>query len=64
MNTVEMSAITKLDYEHKEKISYFATILLRKSKYKKMKEEIAQARLQISNSDTLSHNDTWNSVNV
>jgi hypothetical protein len=64
MKTWQMNEISRLDYEDKKKISYFANILLRKSKYKKMKNEITQARREITDGETVSHDAIWDSLNV
>jgi hypothetical protein len=59
-----MDVIEKLDRKDKEKISYFANILLRKAKYDKLKGELRNARKQVADGDVLSHGEVWSSLNV
>ena len=41
MSTLDLKVLEKLDKSDQEKITYFLKLLLNKSKYKKLKEEIS-----------------------
>ena len=58
------SLLEKLDKEDKEKVSYFARLLLNQSKYQELKEEISIRREEINRGETLTHDDVWDTLNV
>lgn len=64
MDIMDTDLLLKLDSEDKKKISYFANILLRKSKYEKLKEELNEVRKEEKNGDVLVHDEIWSSLNV
>ena len=64
MNTLDLNVLDKLDKADQEKIMYFLNLLLNKSKYKKLKEEISIRRDEIARGETLIHNEIWNNIDV
>ncbi|HFQ94309.1 MAG TPA: hypothetical protein ENK32_09885 [Anaerolineae bacterium] len=64
MSVVEMDVIEKLDEEDKEKIAYFASLLMRQTKYRHLKKEIEERREEIKQGETLTHSEIWDSMNV
>ncbi len=64
MSGYNASIIEKLDENDRDKIEYFAKLLLNQSKYKKLKNEIEQRRKEIENDETLSHDDIWKGMNA
>ncbi len=59
-----MKVLEKLDKTDQEKIIYFLNLLLNKSKYKKLKEEISIRRDEIVKGETMTHNEIWNDLDV
>ena len=64
MNALDLKIIEKLDQVDQEKITYFLNLLLNKSKYKKLKEEISMRRDEIDKGEILNHDEIWNKLNV
>ncbi len=64
MNALDLKIIEKLDKVDQEKITYFLNLLLNKSKYKKLKEEISMRRDEIDKGEILNHDEIWNKLNV
>jgi len=48
-----------LDKDDQEKLSYFLRLLLNKSKYKKLKDEINIRRDEINKGQILNHDEIW-----
>ncbi|OAG27009.1 hypothetical protein [Thermodesulfatator autotrophicus] len=59
-----LDILSKLDPEDKEKIIYFAKILLKKEKYQKLKKEIEQRKKEIEKGEVLTHEEIWNKLDV
>lgn len=64
MNTLDLKVLEKLDKADQEKITYFLNLLLNKSKYKKLKEEISMRRDEIKKGEILNHEEIWNKLDV
>ncbi len=64
MDTLDLKVLEKLDKGDQRKITYFLKLLLNKSKYKKLKEEISIRRDEINKGETLNHDEIWNKLNV
>jgi len=64
MSASEIGIIDRLDQEDKEKVSYFIRLLLTKSKYQRLKKEVADRREEIASGGILSHEDIWKQMNV
>jgi hypothetical protein len=56
--------LERLDQEDKEKVSYFIRLLLNKSKYQQLKEELSDRRKEVQSGETVSHEDLWKQMNV
>ncbi len=54
--------LERLDKNDKEKLSYFIEMLLKQSKYQKLKKEIYMRRQEIEKGETLTHEDIWKEV--
>ncbi len=62
-----MSAINileNLEEDDKNKVSYFIELLLNKSKYQNLKDEISLRRKEIEQDKTFAHDDIWKTLNV
>ena len=59
-----MDVLEKLDRTDQEKINYFFKLLLNQSKYKKLKDELAERREEIKKGDVLDHEEIWNEIDV
>jgi len=59
-----LKILNKLDREDREKIIYFAKILLRQEKYQKLKKEIEERKKEIEKGEILTHEEMWNKLNV
>ncbi len=59
-----LDILNKLDPEDKEKIIYFAKILLKKEKYQKLRKEIEERKKEIEKGEILTHEEIWNKLNV
>jgi hypothetical protein len=64
MSTLDLKVLEKLDKADQEKITYFLKLLLNKSKYKKLKEEISIRRDEIVKGEILNHDEIWNKLDV
>ena len=66
MKMLDLDVLEKLDKSDQEKIKieYFLKLLLDKSKYNKLKEEIFVRREEIVKGEVLSHDEIWNKVDV
>ena len=64
MNTLDLKILERLDKADREKITYFLRLLLNKSKYKKLREEISVRRDEIAKKETLKHDELWNNLDV
>ncbi len=64
MSSSNTSIIEKLDENDRDKIEYFAKLLLNQSKYKKIKNEIEKRRKEIEKDEILSHDDFWKGMNA
>lgn len=64
MNIVELEMLEKLDKTDHEKVIYFLRLLLNKSKYKKIREEILLRRGEIKCGDILEHEEIWKKLDV
>jgi len=64
MGMSAISIIENLEIEDKEKISYFIKLLLNKSSYQKLREEISDRREEINKEEILTHENIWNTLNV
>jgi len=51
--------ITYLDEKDKEKVLFFAEMLIKQSKYDKLREEIQKRRKEINDNQVISHQDFW-----
>lgn len=60
MSTLDLKVLEKLDKADQEKITYFLKLLLNKSKYKKLKDEISIRRDEIVKGEILNHDEIWN----
>ena len=54
----------RLDQGDREKVIYFAGMLLRQKKYQKLRREIEERRREIERGEVLSHDEVWNSLDV
>ena len=59
-----LNILTKLDAEDREKIMYFANLLLKQKKYQKLKEEIEEREKEIERGEILTHEEIWEKLNV
>ncbi len=64
MSTLDLKILEKLDKADQEKITYFLKLLLNKSKYKKLKEDISNRRDEIVKGEILNHDEIWNELDV
>ena len=64
MSASEIGIIDRLYQEDKEKVSYFIRLLLNKSKYQRLKKEVADRRKEIASGGTLFHEDIWKQFTV
>ncbi len=64
MNTLDLKILERLDKADREKITYFLRLLLNKSKYKKLREEISVRRDEIAKKENLKHDELWNNLDV
>ncbi len=64
MIATTIDILEKLEEKDKDKVSYFMSLLLNQSNYKKLKKEIAERRIEIEEKDTLNHDDFWKNLNV
>ena len=59
-----LDVLNKLDPEDKEKIIYFAKILLKQEKYQKLKKEIEERKREIEKGEVFTHEEIWKKLNV
>jgi len=59
-----LNILTKLDVEDKEKIIYFANLLLKQKKYQKLREEIEERKKEIERGEVFTHEEIWEKLNV
>ncbi len=64
MGSVRFDILEKLDKKDQEAVAYFLRLLLNKTKYRKLKEEIEERRKEIERGDTLSHSEIWDQLDV
>ena len=62
METLEI--LKNLDPEDKEKILYFAKILLKQEKYQKLRKEIEERKKEIEKREIFTHEEIWKKLNV
>ena len=60
----DLKIIDKLSKEDRDKVIYFAKILLKQARYRQLKEEIDSRKKEIENGDILTHDEIWNELNV
>ena len=59
-----LNILTKLDAEDREKIMYFANLLLKQKKYQKLREEIEEREKEIERGEIFNHEEIWEKLNV
>ncbi len=59
-----LNLLTKLDAEDREKIIYFANLLLKQKKYQKLREEIEERKKEIEKGEVFTHEEIWKKLNV
>ena len=59
-----LNILTKLDAEDREKIMYFANLLLKHKKYQKLREEIEKREKEIERGEIFTHEEIWEKLNV
>ena len=64
MSTLDLKGLEKLDKADQEKVTYFLKLLLNKSKYKKLREEISIRRDEIVKGEVLNHDEIWDKLDV
>ena len=64
MGALDLKILEKLDKDAQEKVTHFLKLLLDKSKYKKLKEEISIRREEIIKGKTLNHEEIWKNLDV
>ena len=62
--TLNMNTINLLEEDDKQKISYLASLLLKKEKYNHLKNELFERKNEIKKNQTLSHNEIWSELDV
>ena len=60
----DLNILTKLDAEDREKIVYFANLLLKQKKYQKLREEIEERKKEIERGEVFTHEEIWEKLNV
>ena len=63
-NLHEFSVLKQLDDDDKSKIEYFIQLLMKQTKYKRLKEEIHARREEISKGEILTHDEIWTHLDV
>ena len=56
--------VDMLDETDKEKLEYFAKILLKQKKYRQLKQEISERRKEIQKDEILTHDEFWKNIDV
>ncbi len=64
MTQLEFDVIEKLDGNDKQKIEYFIKLLLKQSKYRKLRDQIKRRKREINKGEILTHDELWKSLNV
>jgi len=64
MNVKKSNILEKLDKEDQEKIAYFLDLLLKQTKYKKLRAEISSKREEIKKGNVLTHDEIWDELDV
>ena len=64
MVSLSEEVLEMLDEPDREKVKYFARILLKQEKYKSLKKEIEERRKEVSEGEVLSHDEFWKDVDV
>ena len=59
-----LNILTKLDAEDREKIMYFANLLLKHKKYQKLRKEIEEREKEIERGEIFTHEEIWEKLNV
>ena len=59
MATLKKNIINYLDEKDKSKVFFFAEVLLKHSKYEKLRVEIESRRKEIMENQITSHEDIW-----
>ena len=59
-----LNILTKLEAEDKEKIIYFAKLLLKQKKYQKLRKEIEERKKEIERGEVFTHEEIWKKLNV
>ena len=57
-----LNILTKLDAEDREKIMYFANLLLKQKKYQKLREEIEEREKEIERGEIFTHEEIWEKI--
>ena len=64
MEMVDIEILEKLDKTDQEKLLYFAKLLLKQKKYRKLKEEIENRKKEIERGEIFTHDEIWNKLDV
>jgi len=54
--------ISLLDNDDKKSLSEFASILIKKNKYNRLRKEIEDRRTEITKGEVLSHEELWQDI--
>ena len=57
-----LNILTKLDAEDREKIMYFANLLLKHKKYQKLRKEIEEREKEIERGEIFTHEEIWEKI--
>ncbi len=58
-----LNILTKLDAKDREKIIYFANLLLKQKKYQKLRKEIEERKKEIERGEIFTHEEIWEKLN-
>ena len=61
---INIEIFKKLDRTDQEKLLYFAKLLLKQEKYRKLKEEIEDRKKEIERGEIFTHDEIWNKLDV
>jgi hypothetical protein len=64
MGVAELDILERLDEKDQEMVKYFLRLLLSKTKYRKLREEIAARRKEVERGDALTHTEIWDQLDV
>ena len=56
--------LDKLDEKYREKLSYFARLLISQSKYRRLQQEVLERKHEIKKGETLTHQEILDKVDV